>query len=177
MDDVPDLSFFIDLHAQLPSVLIDRTVVDTTSSRVVNHSTPSLVAIRESEAHLDVGTQWTSLLHELCAFVRSLNEHSLFDSLVDNELILDKVVINLEMVSSASQPHDNHVRHTLSALIHVNKDGSGSCRDVSMRLSLPMKIGACLSRISSRSCVSNLAALTSHISSSTRPKRPDLAYW
>ena len=33
---------------------------------------------------------------------------------------------------------------TLSALIQVNKDESGSCREVSMGFLLPMKIGDCL---------------------------------
>lgn len=97
--NVPDLGFFINLHAQLPSIFVDWTVIDTTGSSNVDDSTTSLVAVRKSEAHLHIAAHWSSCCHELRAFVGVFDEHCLLKALVYDELILHEIAINLRVVS------------------------------------------------------------------------------
>jgi hypothetical protein len=97
--NVPDLGFFIDLHAQLPSVFVDWTVIDTTGSSNVDDSATPLVAVGKSEAHLYIAAHWPSCRHELRAFIGIFDENCLLEALVYNELVLHKIVINLRVVS------------------------------------------------------------------------------
>ena len=125
-NDIPNLGLFVDLHAQLASILVNRTIVDTASSRVVDHSTSPLVAIREGEAHLHVGAQGTTVFHEPRALIRISDEHCLLDSLVDDELVLDEIVLDLLIVNMNWTQQGWYTTRTLSALNHVSKEGSGS---------------------------------------------------
>lgn len=101
---IPDLIFFVDLHTQLSPVLVNRTVVDTTASCIIYHSTTPLVSIGERKAHFYVMAQWPSFRHETRALVRVFHQHCLLKALVYNELVSHKVVVNLEIVSHPQLP-------------------------------------------------------------------------
>jgi hypothetical protein len=92
---VPDLICLIYLHTQAPRESVDWTVVDTTVVGVIDHSTSRSAFGRKCEAHLDVSSGRSTATHEFTTFFRILNEHNLLDRLVDNELVSNKVVLNL----------------------------------------------------------------------------------
>jgi hypothetical protein len=92
---LPDLSLLVSLHAQLAPELINGTVVDTPVSSVVDDSASCLVSVFERKAHLDVPGVRPSTEHEIGAFGGILYQYRLLDSLIDNELIADKMVFDL----------------------------------------------------------------------------------
>jgi hypothetical protein len=92
---LPDLSLLVSLHPQLTPELINGAVVDTAVSSVVDDSASGLVSVFERKAHLDVPGVRPSTEHEIGAFVGIVYQYCLLDSLVDNELIADKMIFNL----------------------------------------------------------------------------------
>lgn len=96
--NIPSLSFFICLHAQLSLEFVDRTIIDTAIRCEVNHSTPPLVAVCKGEAHLDVPRSRSTSMHESRPFGSIFNEYCLLNRLVDDELVSNKMILNLEIM-------------------------------------------------------------------------------
>jgi len=85
----------IHLHPHGASKLGDWTVVDSAAAGAVEYSAFSRVTIREREAHFDILGQWSTPSDEFIPFIHVLNKYSLLNCLVDDELISNKVVIDL----------------------------------------------------------------------------------
>jgi hypothetical protein len=83
------------LHSQAPFEFGNWTVVNATIVGVVDHSAFSSVTSCKGKAHPDVLGRRPTAIHELVPFFHILDERNLLDRLVDDELIANKVVLDL----------------------------------------------------------------------------------